>query len=112
MRTAPYILSLLLLFPLAAEAKTEKKINLKPPKSAQVEDPGSAEHLLRQGPTEDDKKAADARAATVTPSTCTDSSGMIHKKGDAAYAGCLRTLDLAQPPSSDQRKSVGFTIGN
>lgn len=106
------ILFLAIALPLHLEAKTEKKINLKP-QHGKSEDPGSATHLIYESPKNSEKASeVDGKGKIVAGQNCTDQLGMIYKKGDNGYEGCLRTMDAARPESSDQRrKSVGITIG-
>jgi hypothetical protein len=47
-------------------------------------------------------------------STCTDNMGMIYKKGDSGFDGCLRTFGKAPPsavPGNKRNNSVGISIG-
>lgn len=105
-----HLLLALLILTAPALAKTEKKLNLKP-QNTKNEDPGSATHLLYE-PIKPIEGNSDEPKVQITQ-TCSDSVGMIYKKGDKGYDGCLRTKDLARPAeNSRQRPSVGFTIGN
>jgi hypothetical protein len=101
------------------DIKDNRKLKLTPPgqKAQTTEDPGSATRLLYEDPRNKYSLTADADKKTpdsaIKP-TCTDSMGMIHKKGDAGYDGCLRTLNSQAPklPGDDKRpSSLGITIG-
>jgi hypothetical protein len=100
---------LVLLMPVAAVAAPKKKLDLKP-QTTKVEDPGSATHLIYEAPAKNMDKAEES--TSVVKPTCTDQMGMIYKKGDKGYSGCLRTMDLAKPADKRHSPSVGFTIGN
>lgn len=107
----------------AAEAskdnKDTRKLKLTPPgqKAQTTEDPGSATRLLYEDPRNKYSLTADADKKTpvgAIKATCTDPMGMIHKKGDVGYDGCLRTLNSQAPrlPGDDKRpSSLGITIG-
>ncbi|MGZ3693514.1 MAG: hypothetical protein ACXWQO_04945 [Bdellovibrionota bacterium] len=95
--------------PLHAESKPEKKLNLKPQHVSDSDDPGSATHLIYEAPKTPEK--ANAKGKITMGQTCTDQLGMVYKPGDTGYKGCIRTMDLTKPESTDQRKSVGITIG-
>lgn len=103
----------LALVPALANAKPDKKIDLKP-KHEKPEDPGSATHLIYETPKADAPVPSNTAKPKVTgTATCTDSVGMIYKQGDSGYAGCLRTMDVARPDQNDKRnRSVGISIGN
>ena len=102
----------------ASKTKDSKKIKLAPPgqKSQTMEDPGSATRLLYEDPR--NKYSLTAGADNKQPEsafkpTCTDSMGMIYKKGDKGYDGCLRTVNQQAPhlPGDKRSPSLGITIG-
>ncbi|RYZ95801.1 MAG: hypothetical protein EOP11_24350 [Proteobacteria bacterium] len=75
-----------------AHAKT---IDLKPPVRA-VEDPGSATGLLYQKP---DSSVSIGRGL-ASSSNCTDTAGVIYRKGSPGFSACLRTRALVKPEES------------
>ncbi len=95
------------------EAK-EKKIDLKP-KVEKIEDPGSATPLIYKAPSKTSLAEEKTKGAISITATCTDSLGMVHKKGDKSYEACLRNLDKTKPENNFNEKnpkSLGITIGN
>ncbi len=101
-------LFVLFLLPLPVDAA---KVNLKP-QQQKVEDPGSAEALLYKNPKDLPAPAKENSSSGLSiASTCTDSLGMIHKKGETGYEACLRNLNKTQPENKNQPNSLGFTIG-
>jgi hypothetical protein len=90
-----------------------KKIDLKP-KQEKVEDPGSATPLIYKAPPKDLSFEKSESGNMKIAVTCTDSLGMVHKKGDRSYEACLRNLDKSKPEGNFNEKnpkSVGITIG-
>ncbi|MGZ3658189.1 MAG: hypothetical protein ACXVB9_15965 [Bdellovibrionota bacterium] len=121
MREISLLLLVLGLVQIHAFASDKKKVNLTPPgqTAASTEDPGSATRLLYEDPRNqnsitagDEKKLPN----TGVKATCTDNMGMIYKKGDRGYDGCLRAFGKGIQPSlpGDNKRpnSVGITIGN
>jgi hypothetical protein len=108
-------LALILSLSLSSPALAEK-IDLTPSgqKNLKKGADGSATHLIFESPKKQPTGAQFKEGTKVTvTATCTDSLGMIHKKGDAGYSGCLRSLDKTLPDAQNDRRrsSVGFTIG-
>ena len=99
----------------SAEKPVKKKLNLKLQPSKKDLDPGSATHLLYVDPKKlQQEEANSAKSGVNVTTSCTDQLGMIHKKGDKGYDGCIRTLDKTSSSLQDsgkQKPSAGFTIG-
>lgn len=103
----------------AGKAAGGKKLQLAPPqqKAQTTEDPGSATRLLYEDPRNKYSLTADADKKVpsgAVKATCTDNMGMIYKKGDSGYDGCLRTVNTQAPklPGDNKRpSSLGITIG-
>lgn len=121
MRELILLLVVLVTVQVHAQEVKKNKLKLMPPgqKAQATEDPGNATRLLYEDPRNKNSLThgvnLDGTAKGPVTSTCTDNMGMIYKKGDAGYDGCLRTFSHVQPklPGDDKRQNaVGFTIGN
>ncbi len=117
------VLLLVVLFTVQVHAEDAKKKKIRhgnAEQKAQVtEDPGNATRLLYVDPRKNESLSheidSDAGRKNAVTSTCTDNMGMIYKKGDKGYDGCLRTFAHPAPklPGDDKRpNAVGITIGN
>ncbi len=122
MRELILLLVILVSVPAAVASKEkstkDKKLKLAPPgqKAQTTEDPGSATRLLYEDPRNKYSLTADAdkkQPEGVIKPTCTDSMGMVYKKGDKGYDGCLRTVNQQAPhlPGDKRPTSLGITIG-
>lgn len=94
----------------------KKKLNLKMQPSKKDMDPGSATRLIYMDPKklQAEEQEEQGKSKLGISVTCTDQLGMIHKKGDKGYDGCIRTLDKTSSSlqgSDKQKPSAGFTIG-
>ena len=88
------------------------KINFRPPHE-KIEDPGSATPLIYKSPAEVknlEQKPQESAVKTI----CTDSMGMMIKKGDSGYEACVRNQDKLGPSRANDKNpnSVGISIGN
>jgi len=107
-----FIFALAFILPMAAQAETKKKIDLRP-QNQKVEDPGSATPLLFKTPAQTAPTAKDTNSIKITGS-CKDLHGMIVKSSDPSYATCLKNQGKLKPEKVDENNpnSVGITIGN